>query len=98
MAGARFESSQFMNPTASSAKFTNALLVGRTYRLHANVDVFFKQGATDVAATVGANSHLLCAGQDLALDVVSGADYLAIIAVDAPSGTAVASVSLISNM
>jgi hypothetical protein len=98
MSAPNFQGSQYMAPAATSAKFSSALLVGRTYRLTSNVDVFFKQGDTDVAATVGANSHLLCAGQDIPLNVSAGSEYLALITLEAPDGVVAASVSLISNL
>ena len=61
-------SSQYLAFTGTSAKFTNAMLKGYTYRFVANQDCWVKVTVTGGSAAADtADNHLYIAGQELFL-------------------------------
>jgi hypothetical protein len=82
----KYPRSQFVSVASSSAKFTNAMAVGRTYRLHATTDLWWKQGATGVTAAADtADNHLLVAGSTVYIqtDDATNMGFIACIRVTA---------------
>lgn len=77
---------QFVSVSATTAKFTNAMVVGRLYRLHATTDLWFKLGATGVTAAADtADNNLLVAGATVYLctDDATNLGFVAVIRVSA---------------
>jgi hypothetical protein len=74
--------------TGSSAKFTDALVVGRTYRIVGDVDLWFKLAATGGSVTASEAGAIFLPAGRVEFDTVTDADatYLHVIRAAAVSG------------
>lgn len=70
---ATFKTSQYLAVTTASQEITTAMPIHMQHRFSANVDCWIKISATGGAATKGAGSHFIKAGQAVGLEAESAA-------------------------